>query len=771
EDDRVAFRYNGRNAVALGVVRQSVANPLEISAAANAMLPSITERLPEGMAIDIGYDSSVFIEKSIENVYTTLVEAVLLVVAVIFLFLRSARATLVPLVTIPVSLIGTFAIMYALGFSINTLTLLALVLAIGLVVDDAIVVLENVYRHIEAGVHPIRAAFLGSREIGFAVVAMTITLAAVYLPVAFMEGRTGKLFSEFALTLAAAVAISGFVALTLSPMMCSLILRHQGRPNPLSRAVERGLEGLDWLYRRALAFALGVRIAVVALIVFVAAGAGVVFTQLRSELAPLEDRGVLFTALIGPEGASIDYMSAYARQVEDILFGVPEIDRFGLAVGISPSRLPVAGSGLGFIGVKPWEARERDTRAIAGELAPKMWGVPGALVFPITPGSLGVNVFAKPVEFVIKDSRSYAEMAQTTELFLAELAKNPRLVSVESDLKLNTPQLRIDIDRDLVGDLGIEVAAVGRTIETMLAGRQVTRFKREGEQYDVVVKIDEAERTDPEQMNRIYVRDRQGGLIPLSSIATITETVAPRDLNHFNRWRAVTVTANLAPGYTLGEALAYMEEAAARILPATAQIDYNGQSLEFRDSSSGLYITFVLALVFIFLVLAAQFESFVDPFIILLTVPLSMLGALLALQLTGNTLNVYSQIGLITLVGLITKHGILIVEFANQMQEQGRGRMEAALEAAVLRLRPILMTTGAMVLGAVPLALAEGAGAESRRQLGWVIVGGMSLGTLLTLFVVPVVYTLLSRSRAGRPRPEMYDLPEGAAPEAARAAE
>ncbi len=763
ESDRVAFRMNGDVAVGLGVVKQAVANPLEISQAIRARMPELRRLLPDGMTLDDRdtYDSSQFIEKSIANVQSTLIEAVLLVLAVILLFLRSFRATLVPLVTIPVSLIGTCSIMLAMGFSINTLTLLAMVLAIGLVVDDAIVVLENIHRHVEEGMHPIRAAFVGSREIAFAVIAMTITLAAVYVPIGFMEGRTGKLFTEFALTLAAAVLISGFVALTLSPMMCSLLLKHEPHPALPARVLGRLLSALDAGYRRALEAVLANRIAVLPVLALVGISIVVVFQQLRSELAPLEDRGVLFTVMIGPEGATVDYMTAYAKMTEAVIGQVPEAEVTGLVVGISGSLLPVASQGLGFIKLTDWSKRQRHAIAIAQALGPPMFMNPGYLNFPITPGSLGSNPFAKPIEFVVKDSRDYHTIAGDVDRLMAVLRQNPGLVGLESDLKLNTPQLRVDIDRDLAGDLGVEVAAIGRALETMLAGRQVTRFKRGAEQYDVIVQINENERRDPDQLNRIFVRGHDNALVPLGAMVTLSEGVAPQDLNHFDRWRSVKITANLAPGYSQGEALAFVRAAAAETFPPGTQFDYDGQSREFMESSAGLYVTFGLALLFIFLVLAAQFESFVDPFIILITVPLSILGALFALQATGHTLNVYSQIGLVTLIGLISKHGILICEFANQIQETGRSKREAVTMASVLRLRPILMTTGAMVLGSLPLAIATGAGAESRQAIGWVIVGGLSVGTLLTLFVVPVVYSVVAADRSKRVRREDY-LPEAA---------
>ncbi len=751
ETEDVIIRFNGSPAVAIGVVRQSVANPLEISQAVRQLIPVIQQRLPEGMAIEVAYDSSVFIEQSIQNVYVTIAEAVVLVMIVIFFFLRSFRSVLIPLVTIPVSLIGAFAMMEVLGFSINTLTLLAMVLAIGLVVDDAIVVLENIHRHVEEGMAPLRAAFQGAREIGFAVVAMTLTLAAVYVPVALQPGRTGRLFTEFALTLAGAVLISGFVALTLSPMMCARLLRHDPRPNWLSRRIEGVLRGLDAGYRRVLGAALRNRAPVVLVMLFIAGGCVVVFTQLRSELAPIEDRGVIVGVVSGPEGATVDYTNAYMRQIEEIYSGVPEAVRY-----FTVSGNPVASSGISFLGLRPWEDRERTSRMIAGSLFPQMFGVAGVLAFPVTPPSLGASPRDQPVQVVIRDSRPYEEIAESVDALMAELRQNPDLQNLDSNLRLNTPQLQVRVNRDLVADLGIEVAAIGRTIETMLGGRQVTRFERNGQQYDVIVQLTDTARTTPDDLDRIFVRTAAGQTVPLASLIEVSEVVAPRDLNHFNRARSVTVSATLAPGYALGTALSDVAAAAERILPPTASLDYDGQSREFFESSGGLAVTFLLALGFIYLVLAAQFESFVDPFIILLTVPLSMLGALLALQLTGNTLNVYSQIGLVTLIGLITKHGILITEFANQQQDQGKPKVQAVLDAAALRLRPILMTTGAMVLGALPLALATGAGAESRHQMGWVIVGGLSLGTVLTLFVVPVAYTLLARDRSRQPSPR-YD--------------
>ncbi len=740
-DERSVVRFNGRPAVALGVIKQATANPLELSNAVRAEVPRIVADLPEGVSVNIAYDSSVFIDRSIKAVATTILEAVALVAMVIFVFLRSLRATVVPLVTIPVSLTGAFALMYLLGFSVNTLTLLALVLAIGLVVDDAIVMLENIYRHVEEGMPPFAAALLGAKEIGFAVVAMTLTLAAVYAPVAFMTGRTGKLFTEFALTLAGAVLVSGFVALTLSPMMCSKLLRHAPKHGRLYNWIEAGIVGLTRGYRRALGWALGHRrLVLVAAFLGPAAVMVYLFTALKQELAPTEDRGVVLAAFVGPEGATIQYTDRYARRLEGIWKEIADVARYFVVAGF-----PQVSQGVSFVGLTDWSERDRKSHEVAAEIAPKLAALPGVLAFPILPASLGQGYRTKPIEVVVITSADYEDLDRVVDGFVAELAKLPGLRNVESDLKLNKPELKVQVHRDRAMDAGVQVETVGRTMETMLGGRQVTRFKQGGEQYDVLVQMAAGDRASPTDISDIFVRGRNDAMVPLSGLVAVREGVAPRELNHFGQRRAATITAQLAADYALGDALKDVEQVARRVLGPGYALDYNGVSREFRVSTGSLYFTFLLALAFIYLVLAAQFESFRDPFIIMLTVPLSMAGALAALMLSGGTLNVYSQIGLVTLVGLITKHGILIVEFSNQMQEKGLAIRDAVVEAAVLRLRPILMTTGAMVLGALPLALARGAGAESRQPIGWVIVGGILVGTVLTLFVVPTVYSLIAR--------------------------
>ncbi len=738
--ERSSTRLNGVTSVSTGIIRNATANPLEVAAGVRAMIPQIRQDLPPNVDVVLANDLSVFIDRSVKAVYATIAEAVVLVALVVFLFLRTVRASIIPLVTIPVSLIGAFAIMAAAGFTINTLTLLALVLAIGLVVDDAIVVLENIYRHIEEGMEPFQAALKGAREISFAIVAMTLTLAAVYAPLAFTPGRTGRLFTEFALTLAGAVIVSGFVALTLSPMMCSKLLRHDPNPGWFNRGIERALVALSNGYAAALRVVLAQRWIV--LLVMAAAGGGSwwLFTTAKSELSPLEDRGVILAIVNAPDGATLDYTARYLREIERIGLAVPEFDRV-----FAISGNPLVSQGFTVMRTVDWDERERSTLEIARELLPQFMQLPGVQAFPVTPPSLGQGFRSRPLEYVIMTSDSYENLARVAQQMLAEMAKNPGIQQPDVDLRLNKPELVMEIDRDRAADLGVSVDAVARTVETMLGGRNVTRYKRDADQYDVIVQTEATGRATPQDIERLFVRGRDGEMVPLAALVKVRETVSPRELNHFNQRRSVTITANIAPDYSLGQAIAFMDETARRILPPGYQTDLNGVSREYKASSGALGIVFVLALVFIYLVLAAQFESFVDPFVIVLSVPLSIVGALAALHWSGGTLNVYSQIGLITLIGLITKHGILIVEFANQLRQQGRDVMAATVEAATLRLRPILMTTGAMVLGAIPLALATGAGAESRQQIGWVIVGGMTVGTLLTIFVVPTVYTLLAR--------------------------
>lgn len=738
-DDRVLARFNGQNSLTIGITKQSTANPLDLSREAHKEVELINENLPAGMKLNIAYDSSVFIQESINSVYKTVGEAILLVVLVIFFFLRSVRASLIPIVTIPVSLIGACGMMYFFGFSINTLTLLAMVLAIGLVVDDAIVVLENIFRHIEEGKTRLEAAFLGAKEIGFAVIAMTLTLVTVYAPLAFATGRTGRLFIEFALTLAAAVLVSGFVALTLTPMMCSTLLRHETGHGRIYTYIENMLQALTHRYRNGLTRALRHRVIVLFLGLLVALGSGVLFKTVKSELAPIEDRGVVFGVVNGPEGSTLESTLRSVRQIEDMYAAIPEASGNQTIIGY-----PTVTDSFAILRLKPWDERSRSQQSIASALQPEFAALPGVRAFPTNPPSFGQRATSKPIDFVIMSQVTYPEMAKLVGDFVDKLRDYPGLENIDTDLRLNTPELRVVVDRDKLADVGIDVGVVGRTLESMLGGRQVTRFQDSGEQYDVIVQVKKEDRADPADISNIYLRTRDGGMVQMANFLTVAESVSPQSLNHFNRLRAVKVQASIAPGYALGEVLDHMNDVARDTLPPTVQTDLDGQSREFRDSSGSIYVVFMMALAFIYLVLAAQFESWRNPLIIMLSVPLSMTGALLALWLSGGTLSIYSQIGLITLVGLITKHGILIVEFTNQLRAQGMEMFEAVVQASVLRLRPILMTTGAMVLGVLPLAYASGAGAESRHQIGWVLVGGLSLGTVLTLFVVPVAYTLIA---------------------------
>ncbi|MCX8995965.1 efflux RND transporter permease subunit [Rhizobiaceae bacterium BDR2-2] len=745
---RRSSRFDSDSAIIVGVIKQAVANPLDVSTGVRAVLPDMNATLPDGMSAAVGNDNSVFIEKAIGAVYSTIIEAIILVLLVIVFFLRSARASIIPIVTIPISLITTFAIMYAFGFSVNTLTLLAMVLAIGLVVDDAIVVLENIFRHIEAGMKPVPAAMKGTREIGMPVIAMTLTLAAVYTPVAFSAGRTGRLFTEFALTLAAAVIVSGFVALTLTPMMCSRLLKHQENPGRVSAFVERLLSGMERGYRRALTSSFRVRPLIALLAVVVAVGSVYFYLRLPQELSPVEDRGVIRVVGTAPEGSTLAYTERYSRQVEELLKPISEVGSVQTINGMPEvNRFLVMGR------LRDWDERGRSQQELVAELLPSLRSIAGVNAFASNPPSLGTSGNSRPIEFVLQSSSSYEELDEVSRRFLDRLADYPGITNADTDLKLNKPEMTIEIDRDKASDLGVDVSVIGRTLETLLGSRQVTSFESDGEQYDVYVQLAAEDRASPDTLSMIFVRSASGEMVQLSNLVTISESVAPQELRRFNQLRSVTVSANLAPGYSTGEVLSHLDAVAREVLPDNVQTDVSGQSREFLAAGQSLAVVFVLALGFIYLVLAAQFESFRDPLIIMISVPLSMTGALAALYFAGGTLNVYSQIGLVTLVGLITKHGILIVEFANQQQERGEDRLTAVIDAAVLRLRPILMTTGAMVLGAIPLALAHGAGAESRQQIGWVIVGGMTFGTILTLFVVPMVYSVMGRRIAKRDEP------------------
>src|SRR4051794_4604877 len=698
-ENRKVVRVRGEDALGLGIVKQSTANTLEVADGAKAVLPHLQASLEPGMKMWVAVDTSKFIEASIHSVYETIIVALILVVLVIFFFLREVRATLIPAITIPVSIIGHFTFLKALGFSINTLTLLGVVLSIGLVVDDAIVVLENVHRHIEDGMKPIKAAFVGSKEIGFAVIAMTITLASVFTPLSFAQGTTGKLMTEFALTVATSVIVSGFVALSLVPMMCSKMLRHEH--SWVYHKTEPFFEGMVSGYRRMLGVTLRNRWAVGLVFAVVIAVMGWLFTQLKGELSPEEDRSLFLAFVIAPEGSSMSYTDSYMHQVEDITKNIPEIDTMFAVVAPGLERPNPVNLGIAFAVLKPWDERKRSQQQITKELGPKLYGgLPGALSFVKGLPPLGQPLFSKKVEYVIYGN-TYDELQGKVTKMMAKLSQYPGITGLDTDLKLNKPQLVVRIDRDKASTLGVSMEAIGHTLETLLGGFDVTRYKHEGKQYDVVVQMEDDKRRQPSDLTSIYVRSASGDLVQLSNLVSVTETVAAKELNHFNKLRAAIVNGEPAGNTSLGEVLTHIDGLVKTELGPDARTDLDNISREYRESSGQLWVTFLLALVFIYLVLSAQFESFVGPLVIMFTVPLAMLGALLAMYANyklehGGTLNVYSQVGLVMLVGLITKHGILIVEFANQLRTRGMERMDAVVEAATLRLRPILMTTAAM---------------------------------------------------------------------------
>ncbi len=745
EDDRSLARYNGRPAVGLGVVKQTRASTIDVAHEVRRALPGLSTGLPEGMRLDTAYDSAVFIEESIHEVQETLLIAMGLVVLVIFFFLKSMRATIIPALAIPVSVLGALAVAYFAGFTINILTLLALVLAIGLVVDDAIVVLENVYRHLEMGKDRRRASFDGSKEIGFAVVATTVSLLAVFVPLSFLQGTVGRLFNEFGISVAMAVFFSGFVALTLTPMLTSRMLRplHSTKNNWANRSFDAFFELLDRLYERTLRLALRRRFLIIAASVVLVALSGVIYRMLPRELVPTEDRGVGFGIVVAPEGATLEYTDRYMREVEGRLLALPERRGLFSAVGLGfggPGRVT---NGFLFLNLKPRDDRERSQQEIVRSLFPQLFSIPGVLAFVVNPPSLGGRGSSNPVEYVLQ-ADSYEELGQAVGIMMGKASQLGYLVNLDTDLKLNKPQLEVAIDRERASGQGVSVVEIGGALETLLGGRVVSQFKRGSRQYDVIAQVRAEGRATPDVIREIYLRGG-GGLIQLANLVTVQESAAPKELNHFNRIRSASITASLAPGIDLGTALDALDRIAREDLPPGIQTALAGQSREFRETSGRLVFLFALAVLFIFLVLAAQFESFIHPLTILLSVPLAVVGALVSLRVFGQSMNIFSQIGLVMLVGLTTKNSILIVEFANQLRARGRSVREAVVEASRIRLRPILMTSFATIFGVLPLAIGFGAGAESRRPLGISVVGGMVFSTFLTLVLVPVVWSLLAR--------------------------
>ncbi len=749
-EDRTIFRGNGQSMVGIGIIKQSKANTIAVVEAAKAEGRRLSGSLPEGVRLEESYDTSVFISSAIKEVYITLGIAVGLVVFVIYLFLGSLRATLVPAVTLPVSLIATSILLYAFGFSVNLLTLLAIVLAIGLVVDDAIVVLENIYRRLEEGETPLVAAYHGTRQVGFAVLATTIVLVAVFVPITFLEGDLGRLFSEFAMTVAVAVLFSMLVALTLCPMMASKILKHSDQKG-IAAFVDRTFGTIRDGYAKMLGVTLRFPIFTVILFVAVIAGSAWLYKKIPSEYAPKEDRGAFFINITGPEGASFEFMQDYVDEVEKRLLPYYESGEATRILVRAPGGFGSSAfnSGVAIVTLSDWGKR-RSAWVIMDEIRAKLSDLPGIrLNASMRQGFSGGS--SRPVQFVLGGG-TYEELAKWRDIILQKVRENnPGLVGLDYDYKETKPQINIVIDKNRAGDLGVSVTDIGRTLETMLGSRRVTTYIDDGEEYDVLIEgTRDAQRT-PTDIQNIYVRSTKSGkLIPLASLVKIEEFADSNRLNRYNRIRSITFEAGLEEGYTLAQALTHLENIVKTELPDTAVIDYKGESLSFKRSGKSLYFVFALGLVVVFLVLAAQFESFVHPFVIMLTVPLAMAGALAGIYIFGGSLNVYTQIGLIMLVGLASKNGILIVEFINQLRDKGVDFTKAIIDASAVRLRPIIMTSVTAIAGAVPLVISTGAGSETRVAIAVVIMSGVASSTVFTLFVIPVTYSLLAR-RTGSP--------------------
>ncbi len=754
EEDRTFFRGNGVPMVGIGIIKQSTANTIEVADAAKAEMARVNPTLPEGLQIRQSYDTSVFIKGAINEVYKTLGIAIALVITVIFVFIGSVRAMLVPAVTVPVSLIATFLVLWVLGFSINILTLLALVLAIGLVVDDAIVMLENIDRRMrEFGETRLVAAYRGARQVAFAVIATTVVLISVFVPITFVQGDVGRLFSEFALTMAAAVAFSSFVALSLSPMIASQILPDGAKQGGLARRVDaafgRVRGGYLWLLKGALRYKL-----IVALIfVGILAGSQWLLSSIESEYTPKEDRGAFFLLVNGPEGASYEYMKEYMDEIERRLMPLVEAGEITRLLVRAPrafSNFEIFNSGIVINVLSQWGER-RSAWEIMADVRQRLSDLPGVRAFPVMRQGFGARI-RKPVQFVIGGG-TYEELAAWRDILLEQIeVSNPGLEGIDWDYKETKPQLQVIIDYDRAADLGVTIGEIGRTLETMLGSRRTTTYIEDGEEYDVILEGEGASQRTPTDLSNLYVRSqRSDELIPLANLVMLEEIADSIRLNRYNRVRALTLEANLAEGLALGEALSYLEGLVEEHLPGQVIVDYRGSSRDFKTAGGSILFVLLLGALVVYLVLAAQFESWIHPLVIMLTVPLAMAGALLGLYLSDQSLNLYSQIGLIMLVGLAAKNGILIVEFANQLRDAGREFHAALVEATEVRFRPIVMTGITTAAGSIPLLLSSGAGAETRVVIGTVILYGVLSATLFTLFIVPVAYDLLAR-RTGSPR-------------------
>ncbi|MDX2287423.1 MAG: efflux RND transporter permease subunit [Hyphomicrobiaceae bacterium] len=753
EEERTLFRGNGVPMVGIGIIKQSTANTIAVARAAKAEAETLNSSLPRGMQFLQSYDSSVFVEGAIDAVYKTIVEAIILVVVVIFAFLGSLRATIVPAVAVPVSIMATFIVLYALNFSVNLLTLLALVLAIGIVVDDAIVVLENIVRRIrEEKETPLLAAYNGTRQVGFAVIATTAVLIAVFTPIAFLEGDIGRLFSEFALTMAAAVFFSAFVALSLSPMIASIVLKASDQPTATERAVDWVFSGVKAAFRVVLVASLKARWVVVVAFFGLIGAVVWVFEQVPAEYAPTEDRGAFFIQINGPEGATFSYMQPYMEEIERRLMPYTEtgeIQRLIVRAPRTAGGVDTFNSGIAVAVMDDWSKR-RSGFVVMEEIRKKLEDLPGVRVSLLMRQGFGRRI-AKPVQVTIGGG-TWEELAAWRDILVKDLNENnPGLLAIDWDYKETQPQLRVDIDYDRAAELGVTVGNIGQTLQTMFGSRRVTTYTEAGEEYDIILEGERDTQRTPDSLQNIYVRSaRTNQLIPLANFVTVREEAGSVSLNRYNRIRAITIEANLAPTLALGDALEHIEKVIRDKLPPTVVIDYKGQSLDFRNAGDSMLFVFLLGLVVVFLVLAAQFESWVHPFVIILCVPLAIGGGVVGLWLAGSTINIYSQIALVMLVGLAAKNGILIVEFANQLRDEGKSFDDALLEAAMVRLRPILMTSVTAAAGAVPLIYTSGAGAETRIVIGIVVLAGVLASMVLTMLVVPVAYSLLAR-KTGSP--------------------
>ncbi len=748
-EHRVDFKGNGRAMIGLGFSKQSTANTIDVARSAKAVAERLRPDLPSGMSIEESYDSSIFIEEAITEVYQTLIIAIALVILVIYLFLGSARAMLVPAVTVPISVIATFTVLYALGYTVNLLTLLALVLAIGLVVDDAIVVLENIHRRMEQyGESALVASFRGTRQVGFAVIATTAVLVAVFAPITIMQGDIGRLFSEFAVTMSAAVVFSSLVALTLSPVIASMVLKQNRAPNRLVTALDRFFNRCKDGYTRWLEACLRHPWWMVLGFAALFALSIILARIIPTEYVPKEDRGSFFVLVDGPEGASYTYMKEYMDVIENRMMTLVERGDAARILVRTPrafsDTISSFNSGMIIVGLEGWENR-RPAEEIIEEVKVMMADLPGVRIFSVMRQGIGGRM-SKPVEFVIGGG-SYEELAQWRDLLLAAIDEdNPGFINIDSDYKENSPQVRVQIDYSRAAELGVSVQHIGRTLESMLASRRVTTYLDNGEEYDVLLEGLRTQQSSPADLTNIFVRsDRTGELVPLASVVSFEEYASARSLNRYNRNRAITISANLEDSLPLGTALEHLENLVREKLPEYAVIDYKGRSRDFKYAGDSTVLMFGLGILVMFLVLAAQFESYLSPLIITLTVPLAMAGGLLGLYVTGSTLNLYSQIGLIMLIGLAAKNGILIVEFANQLRDEGRSISDAIVDASSIRLRPILMTSITTLAGSAPLILASGAGSETRIVLGITLFSGVLVATLFTLFMVPVAYNLLAR--------------------------